>query len=78
VLETLASGESPALARDRRGRLLRGRYPALAGRFQSGFSSGEEVEGEFRRVAALSAERGAALVVSSGWRCSTPSRAGTT
>jgi len=62
VLETLAAGRAPALALDARGRLLRGRYPALGDRFLSGFCAQGEVVGAFRRTTALVAERGAALV----------------
>jgi 16S rRNA G966 N2-methylase RsmD len=62
VLETLARGEAPALARDARGRLLRGRYPPLERRFRSGFCFPERVEEEFRRVTERAASLGAALV----------------
>jgi adenine-specific DNA methylase len=64
VLEVLNDYEAPPLARDAQGELLKGRYPVLARRFQSGFSHPDAVAGEFRRVAALTAARGAALVVS--------------
>ncbi len=63
VLEVLVAPDPPPpLARDRRGAILKGRYPALGRRFQSAFCRPDRVEGEFRRVSALAAARGAALV----------------
>ena len=64
VLEVLARYDYPPLERDGAGRVLRGRYPELAERFQSGFCRPATVEGEFRLVARAAAGAGAKLVVS--------------
>jgi adenine-specific DNA methylase len=64
VLEALACYDYPELERGRDGKILRGRYPVIAGRFQSDFCKPARVEGEFRRVAEGCAKSGAKLVVS--------------
>ncbi|MBI4603239.1 MAG: DNA adenine methylase, partial [Planctomycetes bacterium] len=67
VLEVLTRYDYPELETDARGRIVRGRYPRLAVRFQSGFTSPSRVEDEFRRVVLASAGSGAKLVVSYSW-----------
>lgn len=62
VLETLVRYDFPRLARNPRGAPLAGRYPELARRFRSRFTSPALVEDEFRRVTEEAAKRGAALV----------------
>jgi hypothetical protein len=64
VLDVLARYDYPPLERDRSGRVVRGRYPAIETRFLSGFSSRARVEEEFRTVARAAAGSGAKLVVS--------------
>ncbi len=64
VLEELVRYDYPPLARDANGAVLRGRYPELGRRFQSGFCSATEVESEFRRVLEASAAARAKLVIS--------------
>ena len=64
VLDVIARYDYPPLERDAAGRPVRGRYPAIAKRFQSGFTRTGGVEGEFRRVIAASAASGARLVIS--------------
>ena len=64
VLEVLTRYEYPVLERDRRGEILRGRYPLLANRFQSDFCRPSQVENEFRRVLDATARSGAKLVIS--------------
>jgi len=64
VLEVLARYDYPELQRDRSGEILRGRYPALSDRFQSGFCRAARVEDEFRTVIRAAAASGAKLVIS--------------
>ena len=64
ALEALASYDYPTLASGADGVPLRGRYPEIRHRFQSGFCRPATVESEFRRVAAASARAGAKLVIS--------------
>jgi hypothetical protein len=64
VLDVLARYDYPPLERNARGEVLRGRYPDIARRFQSGFTRRACVEGEFRRVIAAAAGAGARLVIS--------------
>lgn len=64
VLEVLARHDYPELDRDASGSVLRGRYPKLAGRFQSEFCLKTRVEEEFRTVVHATAGAGAKLVIS--------------
>lgn len=64
VLEVLARYDWPELETGRDGEIVRGRYPQLRHRFQSGFCRGTSVEDEFRRVVRASAASGAKLVIS--------------
>jgi len=64
VLDVIARYDYPPLERDAAGRPVRGRYPAIGTRFQSGFAKATGVESEFRRVIAASAASGAKLVIS--------------
>jgi adenine-specific DNA-methyltransferase len=64
VLEALAAYDYPPLERDEDGRVLRGRYPPLAVRFQSAFCQKARVEEAFRQVLAVSAASGAKLIIS--------------
>lgn len=64
VLDVLARYDYPRLQKDSRGLVSRGRYPEIAKRFQSGFSSKSRVEAEFRTVIEASAGCGAKLVIS--------------
>lgn len=66
LLEVLAVYDYPELERDRSGRILRGRYPALGRRFQSRFCRRSTVEGEFDHIVGASARSGSKLVVSYG------------
>lgn len=63
LLETLVEYDYPELER-RRGQVTVGRYPALARRFQSRFSSPQGVDGAFRAVIARARSLGANLLVS--------------
>jgi hypothetical protein len=67
VLDVLARYDYPPLERDRNGRVVRGRYPVIGRRFQSGFTSRILVEEEFRAIARAAAGSGAKLVVSYSW-----------
>ncbi|MCZ6795401.1 MAG: DNA adenine methylase [Planctomycetota bacterium] len=64
VLEVIGRYDYPELEKNDRGEVLRGRYPAMSQRFQSGFCRPGRVEGEFRKVARASAAVGAKLVIS--------------
>ena len=64
VLEVLVRYDYPRLATDRSGRVLRGRYPEIEERFQSGFCRAPSVEEEFRQVIRAAAATGAKLVIS--------------
>jgi adenine-specific DNA-methyltransferase len=64
VLDVLARYDYPPLEKDASGKPVRGRYPAIETRFQSGFTRAAGVEDEFRRVIAASAATGAKLVIS--------------
>ena len=66
VLEVLASYDYPELARDNNGRILRGRYPEISSRFQSGFCKVTQVEREFERVIQATAGSRSKLVISYG------------
>ena len=63
VLEVLVRYDYPRLA-TRRGQVLRGRYPEIGERFQSGFCHRSRVEEEFRHVIHGAAAAGAKLVIS--------------
>ena len=65
VLEVLTRYDYPAL-KTSSGRLTKGRYPALGARPRSGFCGRRQVERELSDLARLTAERGAALVLSYG------------
>jgi adenine-specific DNA-methyltransferase len=62
VLESIVDYDYPPLARNARGKVLMGRYPAIERRFQSRFASPAAVEDEFRGVTRAAAACGAALV----------------
>ena len=64
VLDVIARYDYPPLERDAAGRPVRGRYPEIRTRFQSGFARASAVEGEFRKVIAACAASGAKLVIS--------------
>ncbi len=64
TLESLAAYDYPELERDRVGELLRGRYPAMRHRFQSGFCRRRDVEAEFSLVIRAAAASGSKLVIS--------------
>jgi adenine-specific DNA-methyltransferase len=64
VLEAIARYDYPPLDRNSRGDVLRGRYPAIEHRFQSGFCGKSTVEGEFRQVTRAAAGAGAKLIIS--------------
>ena len=64
VLEVLARYDYPPLATNAKGEILRGRYPEIGHRFQSGFCHLSRVEDEFRRVIHGAAAAGAKLVIS--------------
>lgn len=65
ALEVLTRYDYPALKMVG-GRPTKGRYPALAARHQSGFCVRRKVEAELSDLVRLTAERGAALVLSYG------------
>lgn len=65
VLEVLTRYDYPVL-KTSGGHLTKGRYPALGARHRSGFCVRGQVEGELSDLARLTAERGAALVLSYG------------
>ena len=64
VLEVLVRYDYPTLATDAAGQVLRGRYPEIDGRFQSGFCRRADVEDEFRQVIRAAAHTGAKLIIS--------------
>ena len=64
VLEVIARYDYPRLQRDPHGKVVRGRYPILQSRFQSGFCRKTRVEDEFRRVIAATAGSRAGLIIS--------------
>ena len=64
VLEALTCYNYPPLERDSSGQVVRGRYPKLEQRFQSGFCRPASVEGEFRRVIEAAAGSGSKLIIS--------------
>ena len=64
VLEVLVRYDYPRLATNPRGETLRGRYPDIGQRFQSGFCHASRVEDEFRHVIYGAAAAGAKLVIS--------------
>jgi adenine-specific DNA methylase len=64
VLEVLTRYDYPVLDRDPSGRVLRGRYPRLEHRFQSGFCRPGRVEEEFRQVIEAASGSSAKLVIS--------------
>lgn len=64
LLEVLVRYDYPPFATNGRGRLVRGRYPAIVERFQSGFCSAQKVEEEFRQVLSAAAATGSKLVIS--------------
>ncbi|MCA8959192.1 MAG: DNA adenine methylase [Planctomycetes bacterium] len=63
VLETIVSYDYPELE-ERAGQITKGRYPVRARRFQSDFCRADRVEGAFREVVSLCAERKIKLLVS--------------
>ena len=64
VLEVLARYDYPVLERGSSGAVVRGRYPDIRRRFQSGFCRPASVEDEFRQVIRAAAGSGAKLVIS--------------
>ncbi|MEM7165663.1 MAG: DNA adenine methylase [Planctomycetota bacterium] len=63
VLETLVNYDYPQFELHR-GKITRGLYPVQEARFRSDFCRAGKVEGAFRRIAEVAAERGAKLLVS--------------
>jgi len=64
ALDVIARNDYPPLEKDAAGKPVRGRYPQIGTRFQSGFARASAVEDEFRKVIAACAASGAKLVIS--------------